>query len=73
MIQPLVTTTTYNVILALCESPLGLARTCIYKPRLFGAKAIDRLLRDFENIVEKFVTQPEIPISAIDVSLKSKR
>jgi hypothetical protein len=73
MIQPLVTTTTYNVILALCESPLGLAGTCIYKPHLFGAKAIDRLLRDFENIVEQFVTQPEIPISAIDVSLKSKR
>jgi acyl-CoA synthetase (AMP-forming)/AMP-acid ligase II len=73
MIQPLVTTTTYNVILALCERPLGLAGTCIYKPHLFGAKAIDRLLRDFENIVEQFVTQPEIPISAIDVSLKSKR
>jgi hypothetical protein len=65
MIQPLVTTTTYDVILALCESTFGLVGTCIYKPHLFSAKAIDRLIRDFEKVIEQMVMQPERPISAI--------
>jgi acyl-CoA synthetase (AMP-forming)/AMP-acid ligase II len=63
MIQPLVTTTTYDVIVALCESNVGLVGTCIYKPHLFSVKSIDRLIRDFENVIEQMVTQPERPIS----------
>ena len=67
MILPLVTTTTFDVILALVESSLGLVGTCIYKPHLFSAKEIDRLLQGFENVIEQMVAQPERPISAIRV------
>jgi acyl-CoA synthetase (AMP-forming)/AMP-acid ligase II len=69
MILPLVTTTTYDVILALVESGSGLVGTCIYKPSLFSAREIDRLLQDFECVIEQMVAQPERPISAF-VSLK---
>jgi hypothetical protein len=55
------------------ESGHGLVGTCAYKPRLFDPKAIDRLLRDFQTVIEHMVTQPERPISAIQVSLKKKR
>ena len=67
MILPLVTTTTFDVILALVENNLGLAGTCIYKPTLFSAEEIDRLLQGFESVIEQMVEQPERPISAIRV------
>ena len=68
MILPLVATTTFDVILALVETGIGLVGTCIYKPNLFNAETIDRLLRDFEGTIEQMVTQPERPISAIRLS-----
>jgi non-ribosomal peptide synthetase component F len=68
MILPLVTTTTFDVILALVEASMGLAGTCIYKPDLFSVEAIDRLLSDFERTVEQMVTEPERPISASRLS-----
>jgi non-ribosomal peptide synthetase component F len=64
---PLVTATTFDVILMLHENAHGLTGSCVYKPHLFGAKAIDRLLRDFRSVLEQMVTQPERPISAIRV------
>jgi acyl-CoA synthetase (AMP-forming)/AMP-acid ligase II len=67
MIAPLVTTSSFSVILALVETNLGLGVTCIYKPHLFSAEAIDRLLRDFESVLEQIVSQPERPISTIRV------
>jgi acyl-CoA synthetase (AMP-forming)/AMP-acid ligase II len=67
MILPVMTTTTFDVILALVESRLGLVGTCIYKPHLFSAGEIDRLLQDFESVIEQMVSQPERPISAIRV------
>ena len=73
MLMPLVTTTTYDIILVLREGARGLVGSCIYKPHLFGAKSIDRLLRDFRKVLENMVAQPERPISTIRVSLKSKR
>jgi acyl-CoA synthetase (AMP-forming)/AMP-acid ligase II len=69
MLLPLVTITSFDVILVLREIPDGLAGTCIYKPFLFRAKAIDRLLRDFEAVLEGMTTQPERPISEMRVSL----
>ena len=69
MLLPLVTITTFDVILMLRESAHGLVGTCVYKPHLFGAKTIDRLLRDFQEVLEQMVTQPERPISAISASL----
>ena len=68
MILPMVTATTFDVILALVESSNGLVGTCIYKPHLFSGREIDRLLQDFESVVEQMVLQPERPISAIRVS-----
>ena len=65
MRMPLVTTTTYDVILTLREGSRDLVGSCIYKPQLFTAKSIDRLLHDFRNVLESMVTYPERPISAI--------
>jgi hypothetical protein len=73
MLLPLVTITTFDVILMLSESTGGLVGTCVYKPHLFGARMIDHLLRGFRKVLEHMVTQPERPISAIRVSLKKKR
>ena len=73
MLLPLVTTTTFDVILMLHESAHGLVGTCLYKPHLFSALTIDRLLRDFQEVLESMVAQPERPISAIRVSRNKKR
>ena len=65
MRMPLMTTTTYDVILTLRESARGLAGSCIYKPRLFSAKSVDRLLRDFRKVLENMVARPDKSISTI--------
>jgi acyl-CoA synthetase (AMP-forming)/AMP-acid ligase II len=69
MLVPLVTMTSFDVILMLRESAGGLVGTCVYKPHLFGAGTIDRLLGDFQEVLERMTTQPERPISEIRVSL----
>jgi acyl-CoA synthetase (AMP-forming)/AMP-acid ligase II len=66
---PLVTVTPFDVILMLREGPYGLAGTCVYKPHLFQAATIDRLLHDFQEVLERMIAQPEQPISAIRLSL----
>lgn len=43
--------------------------TCVYKPHLFRARTIDRLLGDFQEVLELMTTQPERPISEIGISL----
>jgi non-ribosomal peptide synthetase component F len=73
MLLPLVTITTFDVILVLRESAQGLVGTCVYKPHLFGARTVDRLLRDFQRVLEHMVLQPEGRISAIPVSLNEKK
>ena len=75
MPMPLVTTTTYDVILVLRETAQGLVGSCIYKPHLFGSKSIDRLLGDFQKILEQMASEPERRISTIRISrkLKAKR
>jgi Condensation domain/AMP-binding enzyme/Phosphopantetheine attachment site/AMP-binding enzyme C-terminal domain len=70
LLQPLVMLTPFDIVLMLSETAHGLIGTCVYKPHLFGVKAIDRLLRDFQEVLEHMVTQPEQPISAIRASLK---
>ena len=67
MLVPLVTTTTFDFALMLHESTDGLLGSCIYKPHLFDAFTIDRLVRDFQSVLEQMVMQPERPISAIRV------
>jgi acyl-CoA synthetase (AMP-forming)/AMP-acid ligase II len=68
MPQPLVTMTTFDVTLMLRDGTKGVGGTCIYKPHLFGVEAIDRLLLDFQQVLEHMVMQPERPISLIAVS-----
>ncbi len=68
MLAPLVTITPFDVIFMLHESAQGLRGHCVYKPHLFGARTIDRLLRDFQKVLEQMVTQPERPISTIRIS-----
>jgi acyl-CoA synthetase (AMP-forming)/AMP-acid ligase II len=72
MLVPLVTITSFDVIFMLRESPQGLAGTCVYKPHRLQAETIDRLLRDFQEVLERMTTQPEQPISAIRVSLNEQ-
>ena len=75
MPMPLVTTTTYDVILSLRETAQGLVGSCIYKPHRFGSKWIDRLLGDFRKILEHMASEPERRISTIRIArnLKAKR
>jgi hypothetical protein len=72
MPMPLVTTTTYDVILVLRENGGGLIGSCIYKPHLFSGAAIGRLLRGFRNVLEFMTAHPDRPISAMRVSLNGK-
>ena len=67
MLLPLATATTFDVILMLHESARGLEGSCAYKRDLFNVKTIDRLLRDFQEVLEHMVRQPDVPISAIHV------
>ena len=68
MALPLVTVTTFDVTFTLRESAKGLVGTCEYKPHLFRAEAIERLLQDFQQVLERMVVQPERPISVITAS-----
>jgi hypothetical protein len=70
MPMPLVTTTTYDVILVLRESAQGLVGSCIYKPHRFDSKWINRLLADFQRILEQMASEPERRISTIRLSPK---
>jgi acyl-CoA synthetase (AMP-forming)/AMP-acid ligase II len=72
MLLPLVTVTSFDVILMLRENAHGLVGTCVYKPHLLRAKTIDRLLRDFQGVLQRMTMQPERPISAIRVSLNER-
>jgi non-ribosomal peptide synthetase component F len=68
MLVPLLTMTSFDVIMMLKESPDGLAGTCVYKPHLFSERAIDRLIQDFQKVLECMTIQPDRPISEIRVS-----
>jgi acyl-CoA synthetase (AMP-forming)/AMP-acid ligase II/acyl carrier protein len=73
MLQPLVTITKFDVILMLRESGLGLVGCCVYKPHLFRAGMIDRLLRDFRKVIGQMMKQPERPISTMRISRAARR
>jgi amino acid adenylation domain-containing protein len=60
---PPVVATTFDVVLMLRDRPEGLTATCIYKNELLDAATIDRLLADFERVLECLVEQPERPLS----------
>jgi hypothetical protein len=70
ILLPLVTMTTFDVTFMLRDTTKGLVGTCEYKPHLFGDEAIDRLLQDFQQVLEQMVSQPERPISRMAMSPK---
>jgi len=72
MLLPLVTATTFDVVLMLHESAQGLAGSCVYKPDLFGATTINHLLGDFQGVLERMVMQPEQPMSTIRFALSER-
>jgi acyl-CoA synthetase (AMP-forming)/AMP-acid ligase II/acyl carrier protein len=73
MLLPLVAITEFDVILMLREGSQGLVGCCVYKPHLFRANMIDRLLGDFRKVLELMLAQPERPISTIQSSLNQRR
>jgi len=73
MLLPLMTITKFDVILMLRESGRELVGCCVYKPHLFRASMIDRILRDFRKVLELMLTQPDRPISTIRTSLNGVR
>ena len=56
--------TTFDVILELRERPQGIVGSCFYNPLVLEAKAIRRLLDDFERVLELVVARPEQAIAA---------
>jgi acyl-CoA synthetase (AMP-forming)/AMP-acid ligase II/acyl carrier protein len=73
MLLPLVAITEFDVILMLREGRQGLVGCCVYKPHLFRATMIDRVLADFRKVLELMLAQPERPISTIQSSLNQRR
>jgi acyl carrier protein len=64
--------TTFDLILTLRERPHGITGTCVYKPDLFDAATISRMLDDFQYVLTCLSTQPEQALS-IFCSLRSAR
>ena len=58
--------TTLDIILVVRERPYGqgLVGSCVYKTALFEATTIQQLLRDFQEVLERFIRQPEQPLSS---------
>jgi acyl-CoA synthetase (AMP-forming)/AMP-acid ligase II len=65
MLVPLVTVTSFDVIFMLKESSDGLAGTLVYKPHLFSTSVADQMLHDFQAVLERMISHPDQPISAI--------
>jgi amino acid adenylation domain-containing protein len=68
-VLPDMTLTTFDIVLALRDSPQGLAGSCIYRTALFDATTVHRLLRDFQHVLAHFVAQPEQPLATLCASL----
>jgi acyl-CoA synthetase (AMP-forming)/AMP-acid ligase II len=70
---PLVTIAGCDIIWMLNDGTRGLRGTCVYKQDLFSPKVIDRMLQDFQQVLQSMVKQPERSISAIRVSLNEQK
>jgi non-ribosomal peptide synthetase component F/acyl carrier protein len=55
--------TTFDVVLSLRDRRQGLTVSAIYKRDLFDATSIDRMLGDFQHVLECLIGQPEQPLS----------
>ena len=64
LLPPLVATT-FDAILLLRDRPPGLTVSAIYKRDLFDPETIDRMLGDFQQVLERLVVQLDQPLSAL--------
>ena len=65
MLVPLVTATTFDVVLMLHEGEHGFAGSCVYNADRFEAQTIARMLGDFEHVLRRILTDPERPVSTL--------
>jgi non-ribosomal peptide synthetase component F len=56
--------TTFDIVFMLREGPQGLSGSCVYKPHLFDAATIQRLVDDFQQVLERISAVPEQPLAA---------
>jgi amino acid adenylation domain-containing protein len=56
--------TTFEVVLILRDAPHGLTGSCVYQTHLFDAATIQRMLADFQQVLEHLIARPEQPLSA---------
>jgi acyl carrier protein len=54
-----------DLAVSVCESPQGLNGLCIYKTALYDATTTNRMLADYHQILEHFITQPELRLSTL--------
>jgi acyl-CoA synthetase (AMP-forming)/AMP-acid ligase II len=55
--------TTFDVVLMLRDGASGLTGSCIYQPHLFDTTTIQRMLANFQQVLERIIAQPEQPLS----------
>jgi acyl-CoA synthetase (AMP-forming)/AMP-acid ligase II/acyl carrier protein len=72
MMLPLATISGFDVILMLHDGARGLTGTCIYRPNLCSPRVMDRMLQDFQRVLESMVKRPARQISAICASLNEE-
>jgi non-ribosomal peptide synthetase component F len=65
--DPGVALTMFDMILMMGEGPEGLTASLKYKTELFDEATIVRLLRDFQNVLESIVSEPERRLSALEL------
>jgi acyl-CoA synthetase (AMP-forming)/AMP-acid ligase II/aryl carrier-like protein len=56
-----VAATTFDIVLVLRARPHGLVGTCIYKTALFETATINRMLEDFQRVLEHLISQADQP------------
>jgi acyl carrier protein len=66
-VQPLETksveASSCDLAVSVRESPQGLEGLCIYKTALFDTPTINRLLDDYQQVLECFIAQPELRLA----------
>jgi non-ribosomal peptide synthetase component F len=62
--EPVVTLTTFDLVLMMWEGPDGLTGSLRYKAELFHEATINRLLNDFQDILTTIAAQPAQTIAA---------
>ena len=54
MLTPPAAVSAFDIMLMLREGAQGIVGTCVYKPHLFAAETVDRMLGRFEQVLEQW-------------------